>query len=114
MVLVETMIFTRQVQALLDAERMLWQHLRANLLGGWHFCWQQVIGGFIVDFYCHASGVAVELDGAVHATQAGYDTERDQILMAMGLRTLRFTNQEVLEGLDNVLYAILQACQRKT
>ncbi len=73
-----------------DAERLLWQHLRANQLGGWHFRRQQVIAGYIVDFYCHAAGLAVELDGAVHESRADYDAERDQILTQHGLRVLRF------------------------
>jgi very-short-patch-repair endonuclease len=96
-----------------NAERMLWQHLRANHLGGWHFRRQQVIGGYIADFYCHAAGLVVELDGGVHDTQAGYDAERDQVLMEWGLCVLRFKNQEVVEDLERVLQAILLGCERK-
>jgi very-short-patch-repair endonuclease len=96
-----------------DAERVLWHELRASQLGGWHFRRQQVIGGFIVDFYCHAAGLAVELDGEVHDTQAEYDIERDQILMVRGLRVLRFKNRDVLEDLGQVLQAILFGCEGK-
>ena len=96
-----------------DAERVLWHELRANKLCGWHFRRRQVIGGFIVDFYCHAAGLAVELDGEVHDTQAEYDTERDQILTAQGLRVPRFKNQDVFENLESVLQTILLECERK-
>src|SRR3990172_5690205 len=82
-----------------ETEQMLWQRLRANRLGGWHFRRQQVIGAYIVDFYCHAAGLAVELDGAVHDTQAGYDAERDQVLMARGLHVLHVNNQKAFEHL---------------
>ena len=40
-------------QKMTPAERRLWNQLRANRLGGWHFRRQQIIDGFIVDFYCH-------------------------------------------------------------
>jgi very-short-patch-repair endonuclease len=44
------------------AEKLLWQELRANKLGT-HFRRQQVIAGFIVDFYCHKADLVVEVDG---------------------------------------------------
>src|SRR6476469_9993306 len=64
------------------AETMLWQHLRANRLQGYHFRRQQVIAAFIADFYCHAAGLVVEVDGGVHAAQVTYDAERDRVLAA--------------------------------
>ena len=47
------------------AENLLWKEVRANKLGV-HFRRQQVIQGFIVDFYCHRAGLVVEVDGDVH------------------------------------------------
>src|SRR5262245_30698047 len=47
-------------------EILLWSRLRANRLRGFHFRQQQFIHGFIADFYCHAAGVVVEVDGGVH------------------------------------------------
>jgi very-short-patch-repair endonuclease len=47
------------------AEKILWQELRANKLGV-HFRRQQVIAGFIVDFYCHKAGLVIEVDGDIH------------------------------------------------
>jgi very-short-patch-repair endonuclease len=63
-------------------EEVLWKALQANRLGGLHFRRQQIISGFIVDFYCHAAKVIVEVDGIVHERQAQADRERDQILTA--------------------------------
>ena len=51
-----------------SAEKVLWNELRGNRLGV-HFRRQQIIAGFIVDFYCHRAGLVVELDGSVHANQ---------------------------------------------
>jgi very-short-patch-repair endonuclease len=48
-----------------SAEKVLWNELRGNKLGV-HFRRQQIIAGFIVDFYCHRAGLVIELDGSVH------------------------------------------------
>ena len=48
------------------AEKILWGQLRGRRLRGLHFRRQQVIEGFIVDFYCHAAGIVVEVDGPIH------------------------------------------------
>ncbi len=93
------------------AESLLWQRVRANRLNGFHFRRQQVIDGFIVDFYCHAAGLVVELDGGIHERQGDYDAQRDRVLAARGLRVLRFENRECAENLEGVLERILAACQ---
>lgn len=95
-------------------EKLLWQYLRANRLHGWHFRRQQVIDGFIVDFYCHAAGLVVELDGAVHRQQTGYDAERDAVLRRRGLRVLRLPNALVRQDLPGALARIAAACQEET
>jgi very-short-patch-repair endonuclease len=91
-------------------EQTLWQHLRANRLHGFHFRRQQIIDGFIADFYCHAAGLVIEVDGEIHEQQAEYDAERDKVLSARGLHLLRIKNEEVTENLDKVLLRIYQAC----
>ena len=95
-------------------ERILWQQLRTNRLEGFHFRRQQVIDGFIVDFYCHTAGLVVEVDGGVHEGQAEYDEERDRLLSARGLRVLRVENREVREDLPDVLARIVAACREGT
>ena len=97
-------------QEMTAAEQILWGSLRTNRLDGYHFRRQQVIAGFIVDFYCHAAGLAVELDGPVHARQADYDRDRDRVLGEYGVRVLRFRNEAILENLEAVLTAIREAC----
>ena len=93
------------------AEKRLWSALRRNQLDGFHFRRQQIIGGFIVDFYCHAAGLVVELDGPVHEQQPEYDAERDRILAAHELQVLRFRNEEIMQNLEGVLNHIRAACQ---
>ena len=97
--------------AMTSAERLLWAALRAHRLNGLHFRRQQVIDGFIVDFYCSTAGLVIELDGPAHALHAHYDTERDQILSARGLRILRVSNDDVVHSLPATLQAISKACR---
>jgi very-short-patch-repair endonuclease len=92
-------------------EKILWQHLRANKLNGLHFRRQQIIDGFIADFYCHAARLVIEVDGEIHQQQAEYDEERDQVLSARGLRLLRIKNEQVRQNLDSVLARIAKACE---
>jgi len=101
-------------RTLTPEEKILWQHLRTNRLAGLHFRRQQVIDGFIVDFYCHQSGLVVELDGTVHQTQKNYDAGRDRTLSQRKLRTLRIKNEEIRKNLEGVLARILDACRRVT
>ena len=97
-----------------SAEKILWEHLRANRLHGLHFRRQQIIDGFIVDFYCHTASLVIEVDGKIHEQQIEYDLERDKILSARGLHLLRFKNEEITEKIDQVLMQIYQICCEKT
>jgi very-short-patch-repair endonuclease len=92
-------------------EKILWQNLRANRLNGLHFRRQQIIDGFIADFYCHTARLVIEVDGEIHQQQAEYDAERDKVLSARGLRLLRIKNEEVRQTLDSVLARIAKACE---
>ena len=96
-------------QKMTPAERELWQKLRANRLDGWHFRRQQIIDGFIVDFYCHQAGLVIEVDGPIHASQQEADAEREAVLRRRGLTILRFTNREVMNRMRTVLSTIRQA-----
>jgi very-short-patch-repair endonuclease len=91
-------------------ERSLWQNLRANRLCGLRFRRQQVIDGFIADFYCHAAGLVLELDGTSHDQQSDYDAERDRILSARGPRVLRIRNEEIRFQLRDVIRRIAALC----
>lgn len=93
-----------------SAEKILWHALRTNKQG-YHFRRQQIIDSFIVDFYCHAFALIIELDGGIHETQKEYDAQREAHLAARGFRILRFKNEEVEKDLQGVLQKILEACK---
>jgi very-short-patch-repair endonuclease len=84
------------------AEKILWQELRSNKLGV-HFRRQQIIAGFIVDFYCHKAALVIEVDGDIHDLQQEEDARREKIFNDMGLRVIRFQNDEVLNHLSMVV-----------
>ena len=93
-------------------ERRLWQAPRGRKLGGLRFRCQHPVPPYIVDVYCHSRRLAVELDGAYHGgpEQAVYDAARSAHLARMGIRVLRFTNQDVGRRLEGVLVRIAEAC----
>jgi very-short-patch-repair endonuclease len=84
------------------AEKILWNELRANKLGV-HFRRQQVIQGFIVDFYCHRAALVVEVDGDVHDLQQDEDERREKGLSALGVWIVRFGNDEVVRDVSAVV-----------
>jgi very-short-patch-repair endonuclease len=90
-------------------ETLLWDRLRRSQLNGLHFRRQQVVRGFIADFYCHQAALVVEVDGSIHDGRQEADRERDAALAAAGFRTLRFTNHQVETAIENVLQTIAAA-----
>ena len=97
-----------------SAEDALWQLLRNNRLRGIRFRRQHAIGRFIVDFYCPAAKLILEVDGSVHATQREADEAREFELETMGFAVLRFTNEDVLEHPESVLQHIELALNQRT
>jgi very-short-patch-repair endonuclease len=102
----------RMRRTMTPAATLLWSALRRHQLGGLHFRRQQVIDGFIVDFYYHEARPVVELDGTVHVGHEEYDAERNRILAVRGLRTVHIRNDRIFSDLDGVLAQILAAAQQ--
>ena len=85
-----------------EPERHLWMHLRNRRFKGRKFRRQAVIGKRIVDFFCPALALVIEIDGDTHNPES--DTKADKNLLSeYGFRTVRFTNREVMQNLDGVL-----------
>ncbi len=96
------------------AEKILWEQIRDRRLAGLRFRRQQIIDGFIVDFYCHEPGLVVEIDGEGHEAQRVYDAGRDKVLSRRNLHILRFKNREIRENLEKVLSQIAAFCRGVT
>ncbi len=89
-----------------EAEYIMWQFLRKNNYGC-KFIRQKPIFRFIVDFYCRKLLLAIEIDGNSHDSKKDYDQHRDRYLQSVNIKTLRFTNDEVLNNFDSVLKRLL-------
>ena len=92
-----------------DAERAVWQRLRAGQLNGHKFRRQHPLAGYVVDFVCIESRLLIEIDGGQHAGQVKSDQLRTDQLEKLGYTVIRFWNSDVLTQTDAVLTAILQA-----
>jgi very-short-patch-repair endonuclease len=97
-----------------DAEQVLWGELRHRKLGGLRFKRQVGIDRYVVDFYCPAKRLIVELDGEIHDSerQSEHDLNRDIFLRSQGLRILRIPNRDLDQDLESVLRRIQEAAER--
>ena len=66
----------------------------------------------VVDFYCHRAALVVEVDGDIHNLQQEEDARREKALSALGLRVVRFGNDEVVRGLSAVVGKIEQRIEK--
>ena len=98
-------------QKMTPEENLIWEQLRGNKLNGLHFRRQQVIDGYIVDFYCHSARLVLEIDGPIHDSQKKEDKEREQALTDNGLKILRIKNEEIQVNMDQVLAKIQNVCR---
>jgi very-short-patch-repair endonuclease len=93
-----------------EAERKLWQHLRARQVAGVRFNRQFPVGQFICDFVSRSCRLVIEIDGGQHnrAADQAYDLRRTEFLRAQGYHVIRFWNSDVLDNMDGVIRRIEQ------
>jgi very-short-patch-repair endonuclease len=93
---------------LTPAEARLWSFLQGSLLEGRKFRRQHSVGPYILDFYCPAERLCIELDGNAHFSERAYeyDTTRTEYLRSVGITVLRFENRNVFENTEGVLEEI--------
>ncbi|MCA0447519.1 MAG: DUF559 domain-containing protein [Bacteroidetes bacterium] len=87
------------------AEKLLWFGLQSKRLGI-DFDRQKPIGNFILDFYSKELNLGIELDGDSHEGQESYDVWRQSELEKLGIKLIRFQNEEVVGNPDLVLMKI--------
>lgn len=88
------------------AEQKMWGILRNRQIDGHEFVRQYTIDQFIVDFCCRQKKLVIEIDGGIHAGQEEYDRYREDALVNLGYRVLRFTNNDVFSDLNSVVARI--------
>jgi len=89
------------------AEQKLWIEILSNKKTGFIFLRQKPIDRFIVDYYCSQLSLVIEVDGDYHMNQKSYDLQRDLFLKQIGINTIRFSNDEVLNDIGKVRSEIL-------
>jgi very-short-patch-repair endonuclease len=92
-------------KSLTPQEFKLWFYLK-NKRSGVKFRRQQGIGPYIADFYCKEKNLVIELDGSQHTEGKEYDKERENYMKTLGIKTLRFWNNEIDTKMDKVLIKI--------
>lgn len=88
------------------AERILWQQLRSHRLKGIPFRRQHPVANrYILDFYCPQYKLGIEVDGSIHENSdiQANDELRTKILAAKGIRIIRFTNDTIINNIDEVI-----------
>ena len=96
-------------------EVLLWQQLRSRP-GGFKFRHQHSLGPYVVDFFCRAAALAIEVDGVSHemGDNPRRDERRDAWLAGRGVRTFRVTAADVLGEMEAVVRMVVHLCGERT
>ncbi len=91
-----------------NTEIVLWLKLKGNKIYGYDFHRQKTIDSYILDFFCYELMLGIEVDGYSHEFLEVYnkDTVKEKRMNQLGITVLRFTNEQVLKDMENVLRAI--------
>ncbi len=92
-----------------DAEMVLWSRLKNRNIFKVRFRRQHPVDIFVLDFYCHETKLAIEVDGRIHLKREiqEYDEGRSHDIEKFGIKMLRFTNEQILNNLNEVQTTIL-------
>ena len=90
------------------SEIILWNQLKGSQVNGFRFIRQKPIGDYIVDFYCKEVGLVIELDGLSHQSNEVMDLDerKQSYLESIGLKVIRFEDEDVIRDLPNVMRVI--------
>jgi very-short-patch-repair endonuclease len=88
------------------SEVLLWNELKGRKISGYQFMRQKPIGKYIVDFYCSSLKLVIEIDGITHIGKEEYDKKRQEYLESLGLKLLRFYDNDVKQNMAGVIAAL--------
>jgi very-short-patch-repair endonuclease len=96
------------------AEKILWARLHKNQIMGLQFRRQHPINRFIADFYCARIKLVIEVDGSIHELPENqdYDIGRSEILNDFGIKVIRFSNEQIIEDIEEVISNIEKIVKR--
>ncbi len=92
-------------------ETLLWREFRKRP-AGIKIRRQHPAGHFVLDFYCAAARLAIEIDGSGHdgPDAAAYDARRSAFMKSQGVATMRVPAKAVLDNLDGAVARIVEVC----
>jgi very-short-patch-repair endonuclease len=95
------------------AEKEMWKYIRKDALGV-RFRRQYGIGEYIADFYCPKLKLVIEIDGGSHFTDEArkYDEARTNYLNSIGVKVVRYTNNDVMNNIQGVLQNLTDIIQQ--
>lgn len=98
-----------------ECEKILWRYIRSDALGV-RFRRQYGIDNYIADFYCPSLKLVIELDGSQHFIEEGleYDKIREEFMKTLGIETLRFNNNDVIDNIERILQEIINVLRQKS
>lgn len=90
------------------SEAFLWNYLKGKQILGFDFHKQRPVDNFIIDFFCQELYLAIELDGYSHLLEDSEpgDLRKEKRLKELGVKLIRFWDEEIFNDLDNVLRVI--------
>lgn len=95
-----------------EAEVILWNRIRRKQINNLQFNRQKPLGNYIVDFYCPAKKLVIEIDGGQHYENGEIikeDKEREKFLKeTLRLKVIRFTNIDITANLGSVMDKIME------
>ena len=95
-------------------EKDFWDIIRNGEFVAYRFRRQYSIGGFVIDFYCPSLKLAIEIDGSIHDSQVKYDAFRQSGIETLGIRFIRFTNDEIDNEIEEVVKKIREEINTST
>ena len=92
------------------AEKKLWNFLKGRRCAGLKFRRQHPIHYYVADFYCHEQRLIIEVDGEIHSVLSviEHDKNRTAELERYGIRTLRFSNDQVMNKTEEIISEIIE------
>jgi very-short-patch-repair endonuclease len=91
---------------LTKSEAKLWYEYLSKRPLGYKFLKQKPIGRFITDFYCSEILLVIEIDGGSHEGRKNHDEGRDLEMSRRGIKTIRFTDKQVISNVEDVIGSI--------
>ena len=91
-----------------NAEKLLWEKLRAKKINGFKFRRQHAIERFIADFYCHKAKLVVEVDGGIHKNLEIEERDKNRAaeIQKYDVKIIRFSNEEIFNNMEKVIEKI--------